>query len=548
MSTSDTILHELCKGFGALLTRAKSANFPAEASRANERGNLPLHAAASFQAPVEAIDALIRANPSAPMTPNAIGNLPIHHACMWQAPPETVELLLARHPPGATARNQYGSLPLHMAASNQASPVVVRLLIESYPDALHLQNDDGMTPLDLALADGTVSEAVVALLQGRPPPAEPNKRQQAEILLQRAEQMEGKLMSMKGGSGKQKTDLVIVLDAIRKIADRFPHALYAAGVDPNVIEMALEDNTDAEPEDIILDVVKKRIVSKVPKKGMPNDDDPVETVLKMIIGLHHIKSQIRGLRRTMEINDLRESILGVDFRLQTPHMVFVGNPGSGKTYIGRFLAKIFHELGIIRKAKFLEVERMDMVARDQAKTRYKTREVLEDAKGGILFIDEAYTLGMHSRRHNADLGNYAVEELIDSMDRGGDPLIIVSGFQTEMQGFLSSQKELKRRCPLMFDFPDYDCLSLAQIFVEMCITKGFELGEGLTPEFVSELLEQETTRVWRSERNGRVCEQLLASVRTEVRKRIRRADIPEDVDPHLVLKEDVENVILNDFK
>merc|ERR1719329_128516 len=155
---------------------------------------------------------------------------------------------------------------------------------------------------------------------------------------------------------------------------------------------------------------------------------------------------------------------------------------------------------------------------------------------------------MHSRRHNADLGNYAIAELISSMDHGGDPLIISSGFPTEMQSFLASQMELKRRCPLMFEFPDYDSLSLAQIFVDLATTKGFELGEGLTPEFVAGLLEQETTKEWRSERNGRLCEQLLASVRTEVRRRIRRADVPELVDPHLVLKEDVENVITTDFK
>jgi len=288
---TDTILHELCKGFGALLTRAKSSNFPAEASRSNERGNLPLHAAASFQAPVEAIDALIKANPNAPATANGIGNLPVHHACMWQAPVETVELLLARNPNGATVRNQYGSLPLHMAASNQASPEVIRLLIESYPDALHLQNDDGMTPLDLALADGSASEAVVALLQGRPPPTAPSKRQQAEILMTRAEQMESKLSSMRGGQGRQKGDLKIVLDAVRKIADRFPHALYAAGVDPDDIELALQESGN-NPTGIILDQVKKRVVSKVPKKGSVSASDRIECVLKMIVGLHHIKSQV----------------------------------------------------------------------------------------------------------------------------------------------------------------------------------------------------------------------------------------------------------------
>merc|ERR1719329_473806 len=124
-----------------------------------------------------------------------------------------------------------------------------------------------MTPLDLALADGSASEAVVALLQGRPPPAEPSKRQQAEALIQRAEQMEGKLSSMRGGQGRQRGDLKIVVDAIRKIADRFPHALYAAGVDPDEIELALEDsNHNLTPDEVILDVVKRRVVSKVPPK------------------------------------------------------------------------------------------------------------------------------------------------------------------------------------------------------------------------------------------------------------------------------------------
>ena len=100
---------------------------------------------------------------------------------MWQIPSESLELLLHKYPAGAAVRNQYGSLPLHMAASNQASPENIRLLIDAYPDALHLQNDDGMTPLDLALAEQeTVSDAVLALLEGRPAPPELTRRQKAE--------------------------------------------------------------------------------------------------------------------------------------------------------------------------------------------------------------------------------------------------------------------------------------------------------------------------------------------------------------------------------
>merc|ERR1711957_470350 len=142
--------------------------------------------------------------------------------------------------------------------------------------------------------------------------------------------------------------------------------------------------------------------------------DRVEELLSSIIGLDHIKSQLRGLRRTAEICDLKESLippggargrthplnmippaLAEDTgRPRADHMVFMGNPGSGKTAVARLLAKAYHELGILRKPKFLEVERMDLVGRDKSTTVMKTKEV----------IDEAYTLGIASKRNKVDTG------------------------------------------------------------------------------------------------------------------------------------------------
>jgi ankyrin repeat protein len=275
----------------------------------NERGNLPLHAAASFQATADVVEVLLKAYPGGASQPNGVGNLPIHQAAMWQAPVETAEVLLARHPEGATVRNQYGSLPLHMAAANRATPEVVRLLIDAYPDALHLQNDDGMTPLDLAMADESVNEQVVAMLEGRPPPPELTRRQKAEKYDERASMLERKMMGMRNSGGRQNKDLKVALAAVRKLADRFPHALYTAGMDPNELEIAFSDQLEGgnkvDAEQILMDAVRKRMKPPIQDtRGLPESmlmehstvgpspKDRVEELLSSIIGLDHIKSQV----------------------------------------------------------------------------------------------------------------------------------------------------------------------------------------------------------------------------------------------------------------
>lgn len=282
----------------------------------NDRGNLPLHAACSFQATADVVETLLRAYPGGASQPNGVGNLPIHQAAMWQAPVETVEVLLARHPEGATVRNQYGSLPLHMAASNRASPEVVKLLIDAYPDALHLQNDDGMTPLDLALADKSMAnDQVIAMLEGRPAPPEMTRRQKAEKFEERAMMLEAKVRNLRnsGGAaaGRSSNSLKLALAAVRKLADRFPHSLYTAGLDPNELEIAFSDQLEGgnkvDAEQILLEAVRKRVKPSKDARGMAVERslgprDRVEELLSSIIGLDHIKSQVRDMPPFLSVN------------------------------------------------------------------------------------------------------------------------------------------------------------------------------------------------------------------------------------------------------
>ena len=210
-----------------------------------------------------------------------------------------------------------------MAASNQATVEVVKLLIEAYPDALHLQNDDGMTPLDLALGDESSSEAVIALLEGRPAPPELSQRQKAEKFMERADALERKLVGLRGTGGRQGRDFKDAVAAVRRLADCYPQALYSAGIDPNELEIALSNamvvdggslrrgwanagdaarKQQMAVENAILDAVKKRDRGAGEKDrdgmdvegGEENDvRDRVEDLISSIVGLEHVKCQVR---------------------------------------------------------------------------------------------------------------------------------------------------------------------------------------------------------------------------------------------------------------
>jgi SpoVK/Ycf46/Vps4 family AAA+-type ATPase len=158
------------------------------------------------------------------------------------------------------------------------------------------------------------------------------------------------------------------------------------------------------------------------------------------------------------------------------HLVFTGNPGTGKTTIARLLAKIYKQLGVVSKGHFIEVDRSGLVDHFAGGTALKTTNVINKAIGGILFIDEAYTL-----THNKDSGDYgqeAIDTLLKRMeDDRDDFIVIVAGYTDEMTEFIESNPGLKSRFNKYIYFPDYNSGELMEIFKYMCKENDYILTQ-----------------------------------------------------------------------
>lgn len=196
--------------------------------------------------------------------------------------------------------------------------------------------------------------------------------------------------------------------------------------------------------------------------------------LNDLTGLSILKGEILSIVSQIVVRNAREE-QGLNNVTISNHLVFMGNPGTGKTMVARIVAKIYRELGVLSKGHLIETDRSGLVAGFVGQTALKTKEIADKANGGILFIDEAYSLSTQSSN---DFGKEAIDTLLKIMeDNRDDFIVIVAGYDNLMREFLKSNPGLESRFNTFINFEDYSADELYEIFLSMCEKNEYVLED-----------------------------------------------------------------------
>lgn len=197
--------------------------------------------------------------------------------------------------------------------------------------------------------------------------------------------------------------------------------------------------------------------------------------LNKLVGLEKVKKDVNSLINLVRVRKIRQD-RGIKQPAMSLHLVFSGNPGTGKTTVARLLSKIYHEIGLLSKGHLIETDRSGLVGGYVGQTAIKTKEVIDSAVGGILFIDEAYSLASKSEN---DYGLEAIDTLLKAMeDMREDLIVIVAGYPVLMDNFLNSNPGLESRFNKFIFFEDYNEEELYDIFISMCDNSSLSLDDG----------------------------------------------------------------------
>lgn len=248
--------------------------------------------------------------------------------------------------------------------------------------------------------------------------------------------------------------------------------------------------------------------------------------LNALIGLNNVKAKVNDLIIYQKVQKMRRDN-NLHSTKSTLHLAFTGNPGTGKTTVARIVGRIYNQIGLLTKGHFVEVSRTDLIAGYQGQTALKVKKVIEKAKGGVLFIDEAYSITEND--HSDSYGRECLTELTKALeDYRDDLVVIVAGYTEPMKKFFESNPGLKSRFNTFIVFEDYRTEELGEILISMCKKNDYILSDA-AKTVIKDYLDKQVSNRDESFANGRLVRNIYDDlVMNHARRVVDIADITRE--------------------